>query len=248
MRGRARTTRPRGSPWAYINGEGAGRVTATDSRGRRASTAMAVRALVLMPTTVNQLSYRRPADNELRTEPSYGRGRGTRVNVGRMIDVGHVVVSSTAPPEAFFERWIELETHPEWAASMEWFQLDEPVAIGARGTLKSKTGEPLPFRVTAFERPYVYADTTELDGAELTVHHEARPTKDGCRVELRAWLEGPRAADLELEFRANVQRALEADVRALVELVEGRRPDLSENSAVTDGTVIDSEVTDGPAD
>ncbi|WP_062134525.1 SRPBCC family protein [Demequina aestuarii] len=165
-----------------------------------------------------------------------------------MIDVGYVVVSSSAPPEAFFERWIELETHPEWAESMEWFQLDEPVAIGARGKLKSKAGEPLPFRVTAFERPYVYADTTELDGAELTVHHEARPHDGGSRVELRAWLEGPRAADLELEFRANVQRALEADIAALVALVEGEPVDLNASDAVTDGTVIDSDGADGPVD
>lgn len=98
--------------------------------------------------------------------------------------------------------------------------MSEPVQIGARGTLKAKDGSPLPFRVTAFERPFVYADTTELDGAELTVHHEARPTETGSRVEVRAWLEGPRAADLEMEFRINVQRSLEADVAALVKLVE----------------------------
>ena len=137
-----------------------------------------------------------------------------------MIDVGYVVVSSSAPPEAFFERWVAHETHPEWATSMEWFKMSEPVQIGARGELKAKDDSPLPFRVTALEQPYVYADTTELDGAELTIHHEARPTDTGSRVELRAWLEGPRAGDLELEFRANVQRALEADIAELTKLVE----------------------------
>ncbi|MFW2513483.1 hypothetical protein ACNI3K_06865 [Demequina sp. SO4-13] len=152
-----------------------------------------------------------------------------------MIDVGYVIVSSSARPEAFFERWTAHETHPEWASNVEWFHLDEPIAIGASGQVKSMTDEPRPVRITAYEEPYVYAQTTELDGAELTVHHEARPTADGSRVELRAFLEGPRAADLELEFRANVQRALESDIQALVELVEGRRPDLADDSAVTDG-------------
>lgn len=137
-----------------------------------------------------------------------------------MIEVGQVVVSSSAPPEAFFDRWIAHETHPEWAESMEWFKMSEPVQIGARGELKSKDGSPLPFRVTALEEPYVYADTTELDGAELTVHREARPTDTGSRVEMRAWLDGPRAADLDMEFRVNVQRSLEADLAALVKLVE----------------------------
>lgn len=165
-----------------------------------------------------------------------------------MIDVGYVVVSSSAPPEAFFERWIAPETHAEWASSREWMHLDEPIAIGARGKVKSTTGEPLPVRITGLERPYVYSETTELDGAELTVHHEARPHDGGSRVELRAWLEGPRGVDLEREFRANVQRALEADIAALVALVEGTPADLNASDAVTDGTVIDSEVADGKAD
>ncbi|MFW7415797.1 SRPBCC family protein [Demequina sp. SO4-18] len=152
-----------------------------------------------------------------------------------MIDVGYVIVSSSAPPEAFFERWTAHDTHPEWASNVERFHLDEPIAIGASGEVKSTNGESRPVRVTALEEPYVYAQTTELDGAELTVHHEARPTADGSRVELRAWLEGPRAAELERQFRANVQRALESDIKALVELVEGRRPDLADDSATTDG-------------
>ncbi|MFN3866863.1 MAG: SRPBCC family protein [Demequina sp.] len=152
-----------------------------------------------------------------------------------MIDVGYVIVSSTAAPEAFFERWTAHETYPEWSARTEWLHLDEPVAIGASGQVKSTTGEPLTVRITALNPPYVYSETTELDGAELTVQHEARPTDDGSRVELRAWLEGPRAADLELEFRANMQRALEEDIKALVELVEGKRPDLADSSATTDG-------------
>lgn len=137
-----------------------------------------------------------------------------------MIEVGHVVMSSSAPPEAFFRRWVTHETQAEWAESVEWFKMSEPVQIGARGELKSKNGAPLPFRVTALEEPHVYAHTTEIEGAELTIHHEARATSTGSRVELRAWLEGPRAGDLELEFRANVQRALEADLAALVKVVE----------------------------
>ena len=139
-----------------------------------------------------------------------------------MIEVGSVIHTSTAPPEAFFQRWVDLPTHPEWASSMEWFDVDTPVELGSSGTSKSKSGEPAPFRVTAFDPPHVYADTTELDGAELTVHHEARPAQDGTRVEIRAWLEGPRARDYEMEMRAVLERALPADLTALVALVEGR--------------------------
>ncbi|WP_297082268.1 SRPBCC family protein [uncultured Demequina sp.] len=144
-----------------------------------------------------------------------------------MIEVGSVIHTSTAPPEAFFERWIDLPTHPEWAASMEWFDIETPVALGSRGTSKPRGGEPAPLEVTAYERPFVYADTTTLDGdgedaTTLTVHHEARPAAAGTRVEIRAWLEGPRARDLEMELRAVLERALPADLAGLVALVEER--------------------------
>ena len=139
-----------------------------------------------------------------------------------MIEVGSAIHTSTAAPEAFFERWVDLPTHPEWASSMEWFDVETPVVVGTRGTSKARAAEPLSFRVTALEEPFVYADTTELDGAELTVHHEARPSADGTRVEMRAWLEGPRAGEHEMAIRASLERALPADLTALVALVEGR--------------------------
>lgn len=146
-----------------------------------------------------------------------------------MIEVGSVIHTSTAPPEAFFERWVDLPTHPVWASSMESFDVETPVELGTRGTSTATGGRPLPFTVTALDAPHVYADTTELDGSgeeatTLTVHHEARRTEDGTatRVEIRAWLEGPRARDMEMELRATLERALPTDLAALVALVEGR--------------------------
>jgi len=154
-----------------------------------------------------------------------------------MIEVGSVIHTSTAPPEAFFERWVDLPSHPEWATSMEWFTIDTPVALGSRGTAKARGSEPAPLEVTAYERPYVYADTTTLDGTgeeatTLTVHHEARPTAAGTRVEIRAWLQGPRARDLEMELRAILERALPTDLAGLVALVEARATDDGEAHAL----------------
>ncbi|WP_084104172.1 SRPBCC family protein [Demequina sp. NBRC 110056] len=145
-----------------------------------------------------------------------------------MIEVGSVIHTSTAPPEAFFERWVDLPTHPEWASSMEWFDVETPVALGSRGTAKSVGNDPAPFEVTALEAPHVYSDTTvvaeDIDGnaTTLTVHHEARPLENGSRVEIRAWLDGPQGRELEMEMRAVLERALPQDLAALVALVEGR--------------------------
>ncbi|WP_084040237.1 hypothetical protein [Demequina sp. NBRC 110053] len=151
-----------------------------------------------------------------------------------MIEVGSVIHTSTAPPEAFFERWVDLPTHPEWASSMEWFEIETPVELGSRGTSKARGSEPAPFEVTALVEPHVYADTTvvaeDVDGnaTTLTVNHEARPLENGSRVEIRAWLEGPQARDIEMTMRATLERALPADLAALVALVEGREPSVEE--------------------
>lgn len=106
---------------------------------------------------------------------------------------------------------------------MEWFDIETPVRVGSRGVSKSTGNEPAPFRVTSLDAPHVYADTTELEGVELTVHHEARPTPAGTRVELRAWLEGPRAAEYEAGMREVLSAALPTDLDALIALLERGR-------------------------
>lgn len=137
-----------------------------------------------------------------------------------MIEIAKTSLVSTAPPTRFFERWCDLETHPEWAPSMEYFRLDEPFGLGASGVLKARGGDEASFVVTALQPPFVYADTTTLDGAELTVHHEARPRGAGSTVTLRAWLDGERAQELAHEWGDDVQRSLETDLASLARLVE----------------------------
>ena len=138
-----------------------------------------------------------------------------------MIRVAHTTTYASAAPERFFARWCDLATHPEWSSSMEFLRLDDPFALGARGVLKAKGGDPAPFMVTAVEIDRVYADTTFLDGADLTVRHEAHPHDGGTRIVLLADLEGPREDELALEFGQDVQHSLEADLGALVRLLDG---------------------------
>lgn len=138
-----------------------------------------------------------------------------------MIRVAHTTACASASPERFFARWCDLATHPEWSSSMEFLRLDEPFAIGARGVLKAKGGNPAPFMITAVEAGRIYADTTSLDGADLTVRHEAHPHDEGTRIVLLASLEGPRERELALQFGQDVQHSLETDLAALVRLLDG---------------------------
>ncbi|MFH8249144.1 hypothetical protein ACH3VR_02095 [Microbacterium sp. B2969] len=139
-----------------------------------------------------------------------------------MIEIARTTRSSSAPPRTFFDRWCDLETHPEWAPSMEYFRLAEPFGVGARGVLRAIGGEEAPFRVAQVGPGFVYADTTELAGAELTVRHEAVVDGGVTRVELTAFLEGPAAAEWATRMGDDVQRSLERDLASLAQLLEDR--------------------------
>lgn len=137
-----------------------------------------------------------------------------------MMEIARASLVSSAPAADFFQRWCDLESHPEWAPSMEYFRLSEPFGIGARGVLKAVGGSEAAFRVTAVGPGFVYADTTEIDGAELTVHHEAVEEVDGTRVELTAWLDGPRAGEWARQLGDDVQLSLARDLASLAKLLE----------------------------
>ncbi|WP_243074330.1 hypothetical protein [Microbacterium sp. SS28] len=137
-----------------------------------------------------------------------------------MIEIARAELTSSASPERFVARSRDLATHPEWAAGMEYFRLADAFAVGARGVLKVRGGSEAPFVVTEYVEGRSYADTTILDGAELTVHHSASPSGAGSDLVLRAWVTGPRAAEYADQLRADVQRSLDADLAALAHLLE----------------------------
>lgn len=138
-----------------------------------------------------------------------------------MIEIARTTARSAVPPHRFVERWCDLDTHAEWSTCMDYLRLDEPFGVGARGMLRSKGGDPAPFVVTDVVPGSAYADTTLLDGAELTVRHEARPSgEEGSHLVLTATLDGPDARRWASQMGDSVQRDLEADLAALISLLE----------------------------
>lgn len=103
---------------------------------------------------------------------------------------------------------------------MEYLWLSEPFALGARGELKTRAGSPAPFVITQLVDGSVYADTTILDGAELTVRHEAVQTTDGSSIILTATLSGPQESSWAALMGNSVQRDLEDDLASLTALLE----------------------------
>ncbi len=126
--------------------------------------------------------------------------------------------SSTAPPGAFFERWADVATWPEWNTDTEWVRLDGPFGQGTTGTLKPKGGPKVRFTVERLVPGQEFLDVSRLAGARLVFDHRVRAHDGGCEVDVEIRMSGPLARlwllVLGKGLRASVQQDLDSLARA----------------------------------
>jgi Polyketide cyclase / dehydrase and lipid transport len=119
-------------------------------------------------------------------------------------------VTSTASPDAFFARWADMATWPEWNTDTEWVRLDGPFQAGTGGTLKPKGGPRVPFVIERLEPGRRFVDVSRLIGARLTFDHRVRSEPDGrTRVEVTVQLTGP----LRLLWKTLLGKGIAASVQ-----------------------------------
>jgi hypothetical protein len=108
-----------------------------------------------------------------------------------MITVAEAHASSSAPPPAFFARWADMATWPEWNNDTEWVRLDGPFTTGSTGVLKPKGGPKVKF-VIATLADREFTDVSLLVGARLTFRHLIEPVPEGgSTVHVTVTLTGP---------------------------------------------------------
>ena len=142
-----------------------------------------------------------------------------------MISVASASITSAAPPSAFFERWADMDTWPEWNTDTAWARLDGPFVTGSRGRLKPKGGPPVRFVLTSVVPDHEFVDTSLLPGARLVFAHTITPVVgQGCQVRVDVSMNGPLAmvwnALLGKGFRARAQ----TDLEQLAAVAERGRP------------------------
>ncbi|WP_406281499.1 hypothetical protein OH799_17090 [Nocardia sp. NBC_00881] len=130
--------------------------------------------------------------------------------------------TSTAPPAAFFARWADVATWPEWNTDIEWVRSSGPFAEGSTGTLKPKGGPKVEFvieRLTDSE----FVDVSKLFGARLTFAHEVGVTAGRTVVTVRVSIDGPLRSLWKKILGADLARSVQPDLDALVSVVEGMK-------------------------
>ena len=123
-------------------------------------------------------------------------------------------VTSSASPDAFFARWADMATWPEWNSDTEYVRLDGAFAEGATGTLKPKGGPKVRFVVARLVPGEVFVDVSRLLGARLTFDHRVVARTDGgSDVSVTITMSGPLSTLWTLALgkglRASVQRDLD---------------------------------------
>jgi hypothetical protein len=131
-------------------------------------------------------------------------------------------IVSSAGPDAFFARWADMATWPQWNADTEWVRLDGPFVEGATGALKPKGGPRVAFVVAELTPGRSFVDVSKLFGARLTFDHRVSTTSDHhTRVEVTISMAGPLSMVWTLILGRGLRASAQRDLDALARVAEG---------------------------
>lgn len=146
-----------------------------------------------------------------------------------MMNLGQAHITSAVAPSAFFDRWADMATWPEWNSDTEWVRLDGPFVTGATGVLKPKGGPKTTFVVSALVPDREFTDVSTLLGARLTFRHLVERTAEGMtRVDVTVTLGGPLARVWNLILGKGISTSLQRDLdqlKAAAEAASGTSPE-----------------------
>ncbi len=139
-------------------------------------------------------------------------------------------ISAPVPSEAFFRRWADMATWPEWNSDTEWVVLAGPIRQGARGTLKPKGAPRVSFEVTVWQPGRAFVDTSRLWGARLVFDHRVREHDGLTEITVTVDLHGPLSGLWRLIMAKGLRGSADRDLRALAAVA-------ADSSTPTSGTV-----------
>ena len=137
-----------------------------------------------------------------------------------MIELASTTTTSSAPPSAYFARWIDHSSWSEWSPDTEWVVVDGPVQAGARGTIKPQGAPKARFEITRLVQDASYDDTTRFLGATMLFAHDATPLDGGTELTVRVTMTGPLAGLWSRILGADFGAGVVDDLHRLVHAVE----------------------------
>jgi Polyketide cyclase / dehydrase and lipid transport len=110
-----------------------------------------------------------------------------------------------AAPESVWQRLVDLDAWPQWGLTVARAELTgaDELSLGARGTVWTPIGAPLPFEITEFVPLRRWA--WRVAGIAAT-QHGVDPEGDGCRL----WMSAPVWAPAYLPVLAVALRRIDS--------------------------------------
>jgi hypothetical protein len=138
-----------------------------------------------------------------------------------MVQLVSVRAASTAPPSAFFDRWADTDSWPEWDEAVRWVRRDGPFAEGTRGSLKPKGGPKVDFVIETLVPEREFTDRSTMPGAALTIRHLVEVMDDGrTGITVVVSIDGPLARLWRLLVGRGITESTPAGLHRLVGVVE----------------------------
>jgi hypothetical protein len=127
-------------------------------------------------------------------------------------------ITSDLRPQAFFDRWADIATWPQWNTDTAWVRLDGEFAAGATGTLKPKGGPATRFVVTTLVPEREFTDVSLLFGARLTFQHLVTVDTEGATVvSVQVTLDGPLSFFWNAVLGKDIAKGIGGDLARLEE-------------------------------
>jgi hypothetical protein len=120
---------------------------------------------------------------------------------------------------AFFAKWADMATWPEWNSDTEWVRLDGPFREGATGALKPKGGPAVRFTVTRVTDDE-FVDVSRLLGARLTFAHRLTREGERTRLDVEVSLTGPLGPLWRLILGKGLAASAQPDTDRLIAAIE----------------------------
>lgn len=132
-----------------------------------------------------------------------------------MKTIANAKITTDVPAQAFFERWADMATWPQWNTDTEWVRLDGPFRTGATGRLKPKGGPVTRFVVTSLVPGREFTDVSLLIGARLTFQHLVTAEPGRTTVSVHVTLDGPLAFFWAFALGRDIAKGLDGDLARL---------------------------------
>jgi hypothetical protein len=132
-------------------------------------------------------------------------------------------VETSAPADAVFAFYRDVDRWPEWDSGLDRMELDGPFVAGTTGRMVLAGQDPLPWRLVWVEDGRGFEDETDIPGAGAVVrvrHFLESLSSGGTRVNHSLTVDGPAADEIGPTIGPQITADFPVTMAALVARAE----------------------------